>query len=70
MSNNVGNLDRVVRLALAVVAAVVAFAVGISSALGIVLALVAVVLVVTSAVGFCPLYRLFHLSSSKTGARV
>lgn len=65
MTGNAGNADRIIRVVLAVVLGVVAFTVGIGSALGIVLGIVAVVLLVTAAVGFCPLYRLLGLSTSK-----
>lgn len=68
MNANVGNADKLIRLVLAVVAAVVAFSVGASSALGIVLLVVAAVLLVTAAVGFCPLYRLIGMSTCKVKA--
>ena len=63
MTRNEGTLDRVLRLVVAVAAGIGAFAVGIGSVLGIVLAVVAVVMLVTAAVGFCPLYRVFGLST-------
>jgi type IV secretory pathway TrbD component len=65
MTTNVGTADRVIRVVLAVVAAIVGFSVGAGSVLGIVLLVVAAVLLVTAAVGFCPLYRLVGLSTSK-----
>ncbi len=65
MTANVGTADRVIRVVLAVVAAIVGFSVGAGSVLGIVLLVVAAVLLVTAAVGFCPLYRLVGLSTSK-----
>ena len=46
-----------------VVAVVVALLIGIGSVLGIVLGIVGVVLLVTAAVGFCPIYRVFGLST-------
>lgn len=65
MTANVGTADRVIRVVLAVVAAIVGFSVGAGSILGIVLLVVAAVLLVTAAVGFCPLYRLVGMSTSK-----
>ncbi len=65
MTANEGTLDRVVRVVLAVVAAIVGFAVGAGSALGIVLLIVAAGLLVTGLVGFCPLYRVLGLSTAK-----
>lgn len=63
MTINESRTDRVVRVALAVAAVLAALAVGAGSVLGIVLLAVAAVLLVTAAVGFCPLYRVFGLST-------
>lgn len=66
MNKNVSNVDRIIRLVAAVVFFGVAFAVGITTILGIVLAVLGVVMVVTAAIGFCPLYRIFGLSTNKS----
>ncbi|MGV1037500.1 MAG: YgaP family membrane protein [Candidatus Nanopelagicales bacterium] len=63
MLTNEGTADRVARSIAGVVAVVVALLVGIGSVLGIVLGIVGVVLLVTAAVGFCPIYRVFGLST-------
>ena len=63
MTRNEGNLDRIIRVVIAIAAIAGAWAVGFGSVLGIVLAVVAVVMLVTAAVGFCPLYRVFGLST-------
>lgn len=65
MNANVGSADKLVRLVTAVVAAVLAFVVGAGSVGGILLLVVAVVMLGTAAVGFCPLYRLFGMSTCK-----
>lgn len=65
MNANVGSADKVIRLVIAVVAAVVAFMVGAGSVLGIILLVVAAVMLITAAVGFCPLYRLFGVNTCK-----
>lgn len=70
MSRNESNLDRMIRIAAAVVAVIGAVAVGASSALGVVLFIVAAILVVTAAVGFCPLYRLLGISTDKSVPKV
>lgn len=70
MTTNIGPTDRLIRLGAAAVALLVAFfAVGTSSTLGVVLIIVAVVLTVTAAVRFCPLYRLFGMSTCPVDAR-
>ncbi len=66
MKKNEGTIDRVVRLVLAIVAAVVAIAVGPGSVVGIVLWVVTAILVLTAATGFCLLYPLFGISTCKT----
>ena len=64
MSRNMSTLDRSLRSFLVAPAAIViAFVVGAGSAGGIVLFALAAVMLATSAVGFCPLYRLLHLDS-------
>lgn len=68
MNANVGSPDKIIRVVLAVVLAVVAFVTGASSALGIVLLVVAAVLLVTAAVGFCPLYRVLGMNTCKVKA--
>lgn len=65
MNANVGSADKIVRLVIAVAAAVLAFVVGAGSVGGIILLIVAVVMLGTAAVGFCPLYRLFGMSTCK-----
>lgn len=60
---NMGNLDRLLRLAL-VVAVALAWSAGlIGGTLAIVLGVVALVLLVTSLVRFCPLYRILGIST-------
>lgn len=65
MTTNESSLDRIIRLVIGVVALVAAFAVGLGSLGGIILAVVGVVMLVTAAVGFCPLYRVFGMSTCK-----
>ena len=65
MSSNESTLDRIIRVIVAIVAVAAAFAVGATSVLGIILFIVAAIMLVTAAVGFCPLYRLFGLSTRK-----
>jgi hypothetical protein len=64
MTRNMGKAGRVVRTVLvAPLLAVAALAVGWSSIFGIVLLVLAAVMLATSAVGYCPLYRLVGLST-------
>jgi len=64
MSINMGSIDRRVRaFVVAPVAIVIAFVVGAGSVAGIVLLALAVVMLATSAVGFCPLYRVFRINT-------
>ncbi|HUX03453.1 MAG TPA: DUF2892 domain-containing protein [Acidimicrobiales bacterium] len=63
MGRNVGTLDRTLRIVLAIGAIIWALAVGSSSVGGIVLWIIAAILVLTSLSGFCPLYRVFKIST-------
>lgn len=66
MKRNESGLDRIVRLILAVVFFVVAFAiVGPSSIFGIICIVLGAVMLLTAAIGFCPLYRLVGINTCK-----
>jgi uncharacterized membrane protein len=65
MTSNVSKLDRIIRVIIAIVAALVAISVGAGSTAGIVLFVVAAIMIATSAISFCPLYRIFGLSTKK-----
>jgi hypothetical protein len=68
MNANVGNADKVVRVVIAAVAAILAFVIGAGTVGGIILLVVAVVMLATAAMGFCPLYRIFGMSTCKVKA--
>ena len=64
MSRNMSNLDRGLRsFVIAPVAIVLAVLFAAGSIGGIVLFALAAIMLATSAVGFCPLYTLFHLDT-------
>lgn len=65
MIKNMGSVDRIIRILLAVVIAVLYFTKQITGTLGIVLGIVAIIFLLTSLVGFCPLYVPFKLSTKK-----
>ncbi len=65
MIHNEGVVDRGIRAVIAVAALVGALLIGIASVFGIILVVVAVIMAVTAAVGFCPLYRLFGVSTCR-----
>jgi hypothetical protein len=60
-----GNLDKAIRVLVAVVIAVLYFTHIINGILAIVLLVLAAVFVLTSAVGTCPLYLPFGISTKK-----
>ena len=63
MTPNVGNTDRIVRIALAVIITILYFMNIVSGTLGIVLLVVAGLLVVTSVINFCPLWALLKVNT-------
>jgi len=63
MKKNMGNADRIVRILIAAVVAVLYFTHVITGVLGIVLLVIAAVFVLTSLVSFCPLYTLVGLDT-------
>lgn len=60
-----GTVDKVIRILVAVVVAVLYFTNVVSGTLGIVLLIVAGIFVLTSLISFCPLYLPFGLSTRK-----
>ena len=65
MKKNMGNIDRVVRLLIAAVIAVLYFMKVIPGTMGIVLLALAAIFVLTSLISFCPLYLPFGISTCK-----
>lgn len=65
LNKNMGALDRIIRLVIAAVIAVLYFTGNLSGLAAIILGILAVIFVVTSLVSFCPLYLPFGLSTRK-----
>ena len=63
IEKNVGTIDRIVRLVLAVILATLYFTGTVSGTLGIVFLVLGVVFALTAAVSICPLYLPFGLST-------
>lgn len=66
MKKNIGNTDKLIRLMLALLVAVLYYTGVISGTLAIILGIIAVVLVVTSMVSFCGLYSILGINTCKT----
>jgi hypothetical protein len=65
MKKNMGTADRVIRTVVAVVIALLYFTGTISGTLAVVLSIVAIAFLLTSAIGFCPVYVPFGISTQK-----
>jgi Na+(H+)/acetate symporter ActP len=65
MKQNMGPLDRVLRISIALVIAVLYFTDHMNGTAAIILGLLAVIFVVTSFIGVCPLYIPLKLSTKK-----
>lgn len=65
MKQNMGSADRIIRLILVVVIAILYFMEMITGTAAIVLGIIAIVFILTSAVGFCPAYYPFKISTKK-----
>lgn len=68
MKKNMGTIDRLVRVFVAVAIAALYFTNVITGVLGIILLVLAGVFVLTSLVSFCPLYYPFGLKTCSTKA--
>ncbi len=65
MEKNMGTVDRILRAVLAVLVGVFYFTGHITGIAAIVLGIFAVIFLVTSAIGYCPLYVPFKISTRK-----
>lgn len=65
MKTNMGSVDRIIRVILAVVVAVLYFPKQITGTVAIILGILAIIFVLTSLVGVCPLYLPFKISTKK-----
>lgn len=63
MKQNMGKLDKAIRIAIAAIIAVLYFTHVISGTVAIVLLVVALIFAVTSMVSFCPLYLPFGINT-------
>jgi Protein of unknown function (DUF2892) len=63
MQKNMGNADRLIRVLLAAVFAVLYFTKTVEGTLGIVLLVLGGVFLATSLISFCPLYKIVGLST-------
>jgi hypothetical protein len=65
MMKNMGSVDRIVRVMIAVIIAALYFAGQISGTLAIILLAVAGIFILTSFISFCPLYWPFGIHTNK-----
>lgn len=65
MKPNMGTADKIIRILLAAVFAILYFTNVVTGTLGIVLLVLGAVFVLTSAISFCPLYAPFKISTRK-----
>jgi hypothetical protein len=65
MKKNMGSTDKIIRIAAAVVIAVLYFTNTISGTLALILGAFAIIFIITSFVSVCPLYIPFGLSTRK-----
>lgn len=63
MKKNMSSLDKTVRIIIALAVGVLYYMGYISGTLAIVLGVVAIIFLLTSLVNFCPLYRVFGMST-------
>jgi hypothetical protein len=65
MKKNMGTIDKVIRILVAVVVVILYFTHVISGTLAIILLALSAIFIVTSFLSFCPLYLPFGLSTRK-----
>ena len=68
MKNNMGTIDKVIRVALAAVFSYLYFTKTVEGTLATILLVLGGVFLLTSVISFCPLYTLFGISTCKKSA--
>lgn len=63
MKKNMGTTDKLIRIVLAVVIAILYYTNTISGTVALVLGVLAIIFVLTSLISFCPLYAPFGIST-------
>lgn len=66
MTKNMGDTDKLIRLVVAAIIAVLFYTGAISGTLAIILGIVAIIFTLTSLISFCPLYTLLGVNTCKT----
>ena len=65
-NQNMGRIDRVIRIALAILFGFLYFSGTVTGILGIILLVLGVVFILTSLFSFCPLYLPFDITTKKS----
>lgn len=65
MKKNLGKIDRVTRIGIAVLIAILYFTNVISGTTAIILGILAIVFILTSFISFCPIYHALGISTLK-----
>lgn len=65
MKKNMGGTDRMIRIVIAIIAAILYFTGTVPGTLGIILLVVAGVFLLTSFLNFCPLYTVLGINTKK-----
>jgi Na+(H+)/acetate symporter ActP len=65
MINNMGVLDRIIRVIIAIVIVVLYYYGQMTGLAAIILGLIAVLFFMTSCIGYCPVYHLLGISTKK-----
>jgi len=65
MKQNMGTIDRGIRISLALVVAILYFTKNLSGLAAIILGAFAIVFLLTSIIGFCPLYTALGIRTTK-----
>jgi hypothetical protein len=70
MKKNMGNIDKLARIIVAIIIGVLYYAGQISGTIAIILLIVGAIFTITSIVGVCPLYSIFGISTTKNDKNI
>jgi hypothetical protein len=69
MKQNMSGADRIIRLVIVAIFAYLYFSGTAEGTVGLILLIAAIIFLFTSTTGFCPIYRIFGLSTKKEASK-
>lgn len=68
MKNNIGSVDKITRLSIAIIVGILYYMELINGTIGLILGIFAALLFITSFISFCPIYRVLEVNTCENNS--